>query len=88
MRYKYYIDRMVYTLHNSPIKGQKEYWETDIEPIVLKTNDLEEAKSVFNKEVESNKNKLVEVMLLEKGKDEDIIIKSYTTLKGDISIRI
>lgn len=79
---------MVYTLHNSPLKGQKEYWETDIEPIVLKTNNLEEAKSVFKREVEANKNKAVEIILFQKGKDEDIAIDTYSTLKNNVFIRI
>lgn len=79
---------MVYTLHNCPIKGQKEYRETDIEPIALKTNDFEKAKSAFNKEVESNKDQLVEIVLFQKGKDEDIPLDSYSTLKKDIFVRI
>lgn len=39
MKKKYFVDRMTYTLHNRPIKGQKEYWESAIDPTVIRTND-------------------------------------------------
>ena len=57
MRKKYYVDRMIYTLHNRPLKGQKEYWESNIDPTVLRTNDLDEAMDRYHHEVNINRDK-------------------------------
>lgn len=88
MRKKYYVDRMVYTLHNRPIKGQKEYWESAIDPIVMRTNDLDEARDRYHHEVNISKDKHVEITLFKKSNDEDEVIESFSTLDPNIKIRI
>lgn len=88
MRKKYYIDRMAYTLHNRPIKGQKEYWETGINPIVIRTNDLNEAMDRYRHEVDTCKDKYVEITLFKRSNDEDRVIESFSTLDSNIKIRI
>lgn len=88
MRKKYYVDRMVYTLHNRPIKGQKEYWETGINPIVIRTNDLDEAMDRYRHEVNTSKDRYVEIALFKRSKDEDEVIESFSTLESGIKIRI
>lgn len=88
MRKKYYVDRMIYTLHKRPIKGQKEYWESNIDPIVLRTNDLGEALDRYHHEVNINRDKYVEIILFKRSNDEDEIIESFSTLDPNIKIRI
>lgn len=88
MRYKYYVDRMIYTLHNRPIKGQKEYWESAIDPIVIRTNDLDEAMDRYHQEVNTCKDRYVEITLFKRSKDEDEVIERFSTLDPDIKIRI
>lgn len=88
MRKKYYVDRMIYTLHNRPIKGQKEYWEADINPIVIRTNDLDEAMDRYHREVNTCKDKHVEISLFKRSSDEDEVIESFSTLDPNIKIRI
>lgn len=88
MRKKYYVDRMIYTLRNRPIKGQKEYWESGINPIVLRTNDLDEAMDRYHHEVNTCKDKYVEITLFKRSNDEDEIIESFSSLNPDIKIRI
>lgn len=88
MRKKYYVDRMIYTLHNRPIKGQKEYWEADINPIVIRTNDLDEAMDRYHHEVDTCKDKYVEISLFKRSSDEDEVIESFSTLDPNIKIRI
>lgn len=88
MRKKYYVDRMVYTLHNRPIKGQKEYWESAIDPTVIRTNDLDEAMDRYHHEVNASKDKYVEITLFKRSKDEDEIIESFSSLDPNIKIRI
>ena len=88
MRKKYYVDRMIYTLHNRPIKGQKEYWEAGINPIVMRTNDLDEAMDRYRHEVNISKDKYVEITLFKRSKDEDEVIESFSTLDPGIKIRI
>lgn len=88
MRKKYYVDRMIYTLHNRPVKGQKEYWETVINPIVMRTNNLDEAMDRYHHEVNTNKDKYVEIILFKRSNDEDEVVESFSTLDPDIKIRI
>ncbi|MBE6120095.1 MAG: hypothetical protein E7189_06630 [Erysipelotrichaceae bacterium] len=88
MKNKYFVDRMTYTLHDSPIEGQKEYWEEDINPIVIRTNDIAEAKRIYREEVQSCKDKYAEVILFKSSSDEDEIIDKFSTLDNDIFIRI
>lgn len=79
---------MIYTLHNRPIKGQNEYWEADINPIVIRTNDLDEAMDRYHHEVNTSKDKYVEITLFKRSKDEDEIIESFSSLDPNIKIRI
>lgn len=88
MRKKYYVDRMIYTLHKRPIKGQKEYWESAIDPTVIRTNDLDEAMDRYHHEVNTSKDKYVEITLFKRSKDEDEIIESFSSLDPNIKIRI
>lgn len=88
MRKKYYVDRMIYTLHNRPIKGQKEYWEASINPIVMRTNDLDEAMDRYRQEVKTSKDRYVEITLFKRSNDEDEIIESFSSLDPNIKIRI
>lgn len=88
MSKKYYVDRMIYTLRNRPIKGQKEYWEAGINPIVIRTNDLDEAMDRYRYEVNTNKDKYVEITLFKRSNDEDEIIESFSTLDPNVKIRI
>lgn len=88
MRKKYYVNRMVYTLHNRPIKGQKEYWESAIDPTVIRTNDLDEAMDRYRHEVNTSKDRYVEIALFKRSKDEDEVIESFSTLDSGIKIRI
>ncbi len=88
MRKKYYVDRMIYTLHNRPLKGQKEYWESNIDPTVLRTNDLDEAMDRYHHEVNINRDKYVEVILFKRSNDEGEIIESFSTLDPNVKIRI
>lgn len=88
MRKKYYVDRMIYTLHNRPIKGQKEYWKTGINPIVIRTNDLDRAMGRYRQEVNTSKDKYVEISLFKRSSDEDEVIESFSTLDPNIKIRI
>lgn len=88
MRKKYYVDRMIYTLHNRPIKDQKEYWESAIDPTVMRTNNLDEAMDRYHHEVNTNKDKYVEIILFKRCKDEDEVIESFSTLDPNIKIRI
>lgn len=82
------MDRMVYTLHKRPIKGQKEYWEADINPIVIRTNDLDRAMDRYHQEVNTSKDRYVEITLFKRSKDEDEVIESFSTLDPSIKIRI
>ena len=82
------MDRMIYTLHNRPIKGQKEYWEVDINPIVIRTNDIDEAMDRYHHEVNTCKDKYVEITLFKRSNDEDEVIESFSSLDPDIKIRI
>ena len=82
------MDRMVYTLHKRPIKGQKEYWEADINPIVIRTNDLDEAMDRYRQEVNTSKDRYVEITLFKRSNDEDEIIESFSSLDPNIKIRI
>lgn len=79
---------MIYTLHNRPIKGQKEYWEADINPIVIRTNDLDEAMDQYRQEVNTSKDRYVEITLFKRSNDEDEVIESFSTLDPGIKIRI
>ena len=79
---------MIYTLHNRPIKGQKEYWEADINPIVIRTNDLDRAMDRYRQEVNTSKDKYVEIYLFKRSSDEDEVIESFSTLDPNIKIRI
>lgn len=88
MRKKYYVDRMIYTLHNRPVKGQKEYWESAIDPTVIRTNDLDEAMDRYHHEVNTSKDKYVEITLFKRSNDEDEIIESFSSLDPNIKIRI
>lgn len=88
MRKKYYVDRMIYTLHNRPIKGQKEYWESAIDPTVIRTNDIDEAMDRYHHEVNTCKDRYVEITLFKRSNDEDEIIESFSSLDPDIKIRI
>lgn len=88
MRKKYYVDRMIYTLHHRPIKGQKEYWESDVDPIVMRTNDLDEAMDRYHHEVNTSKDKYVEITLFKRSNNEDEIIESFSSLDPNIKIRI
>lgn len=88
MRKKYYVDRMIYTLHNRSIKGQKEYWESEINPIVIRTNDLDEATERYHHEVNTCKDKYVEITLFKRSNDEDEVIENFSTLDPGIKIRI
>lgn len=88
MRKKYYVDRMIYTLHNRPIKGQKEYWESAIDPTVIRTNDIDEAMDRYHHEVNTCKDRYVEITLFKRSNDEDEIIESFSTLDLNIKIRI
>lgn len=88
MRKKYYVDRMIYTLHNRPIKGQKEYWESAIDPTVIRTNDLDEAMDRYRHEVNTSKDRYVEITLFKRANDEDEIIESFSSLDPNIKIRI
>lgn len=88
MRKKYYVDRMIYTLHKRPVKGQKEYWESAIDPTVIRTNDLDEAMDRYHHEVNTSKDKYVEITLFKRSNDEDEIIESFSSLDPDIKIRI
>ena len=88
MRKKYYVDRMIYTLHNRPVKGQKEYGEAGINPIVIRTNDLDEAMDRYHREVNTCKDKYVEISLFKRSSDEDEVIESFSTLDPNIKIRI
>ena len=82
------MDRMVYTLHKRPIKGQKEYWEADINPIVIRTNDLDRAMDRYRQEVNTSKDRYVEITLFKRSKDEDEVIESFSSLDPNIKIRI
>lgn len=88
MRKKYYVDRMIYTLHNRPIKGQKEYWESAIDPTVIRTNDIDEAMDRYHHEVNTSKDKYVEITLFKRSNDEDEIIESFSSLDPNVKIRI
>lgn len=88
MRKKYYVDRMIYTLHNRPIKGQKEYWESAIDPTVIRTNDIDEAMDRYHHEVNTCKDRYVEITLFKRSNDEDEIIESFSTLDPNNKIRI
>lgn len=88
MRKKYYVDRMIYTLHNRPIKGQKEYWESAIDPTVIRTNDIDEAMDRYHHEVNTCKDRYVEITLFKRSNDEDEIIESFSTLDPNVKIRI
>lgn len=88
MRKKYYVDRMIYTLHNRPIKGQKEYWESAIDPTVIRTNDIDEAMDRYHHEVNTCKDRYVEITLFKRSNDEDEIIESFSTLDPNIKIRV
>ena len=88
MRKKYFVDRMTYTLHDSPIEGQKEYWESDVDPIVIRTNDLDEAMDQYHHEVNTCIDKYVEIILFKRSNDEDEVVESFSTLDPDIKIRI
>lgn len=88
MRKKYYVDRMIYTLHNRPIKGQKEYWESAIDPTVIRTNNIDEAMDRYHHEVNTCKDRYVEITLFKRSNDEDEIIESFSTLDPNIKIRI
>lgn len=88
MRKKYYVDRMIYTLHNRPIKGQKEYWESAIDPTVIRTNDIDEAMDRYHHEVNTCKDRYVEITLFKRSNDEDEIIESFSSLDPNIKIRI
>ena len=79
---------MAYTLHNRPIKGQKEYWETGINPTVIRTNDLDEAMDRYRHEVNTSKDRYVEITLFKKSNEEDENIESYSTIDPNIKIRI
>lgn len=82
------MDRMIYTLHKRPIKGQKEYWESDINPIVMRTNDLDEAMDRYHHEVNASKDKYVEITLFKRSNNEDEIIESFSSLDPNVKIRI
>lgn len=82
------MDRMIYTPHNRPIKGQKEYWESAIDPIVMRTNDLDEAMDRYRQEVNTSKDRYVEITLFKRSNDEDEVVESFSTLDPDIKIRI
>lgn len=88
MKNKYFVDRMTYTLHDSPIEGQKEYWEAGINPIVMRTNDLDEAMDRYRQEVNTSKDRYVEITLFKRSNDEDEVVESFSTLDPDIKIRI
>lgn len=88
MRKKYYVDRMIYTLHNRPIKGQKEYWESAIDPTVIRTNDIDEAMDRYHHEVNTCKDRYVEITLFKRSNDEDEIIENFSSLDPNIKIRI
>lgn len=88
MKNKYFVDRMTHTLHDSPIEGQREYWESAINPIVIRTNDLDEAMDRYRHEVNTSKDRYVEITLFKKSNDEDEIIESFSTLDPNIKIRI
>lgn len=88
MRKKYYVDRMIYTLHNRPIKGQKEYWDSAIDPIVIRTNDLDEAMDRYHHEVDTCIDKYVEIILFKRSNDEDEVVESFSTLDPNVKIRI
>lgn len=88
MRKKYYVDRMIYTLHKRPVKGQKEYWESDVDPIVIRTNDLDEAMNRYHHEVNTSKDKYVEITLFKRPNDEDEIIESFSSLDPNVKIRV
>lgn len=88
MRKKYYVDRMIYTLHKRPVKGQKEYWESYVDPIVMRTNDLDEAMDRYHHEVNTSKDKYVEITLFKRANDEDEIIENFSSLDPNIKIRI
>ena len=79
---------MIYTLHNRPIKGQKEYWEADINPIVIRTNDLDRAMDRYRQEVNTSKDRYVEITLFKRSNDEDEVVENFSTLDPDIKIRI
>lgn len=88
MRKKYYVDRMIYTLYKRPVKSQKEYWESDVDPIVIRTNDIDEAMDRYRQEVNTSKDRYVEITLFKRSNDEDEIIESFSSLDPNIKIRI
>lgn len=88
MRKKYYVDRMIYTLHNRPIKGQKEYWESAIDPTVIRTNDIDEAMDRYHHEVNTCKDRYVEITLFKRSNDEDEVVESFSTLDPNVKIRV
>ena len=88
MKKKYYVDRMVYTLHNSPIAGQKEYWETDIDPMAIQTEDIRKAVDRYYSEVEKHKDDCVKIALYMHSDDEDVQIECFSTMDPDILIRL
>ena len=88
MRKKYYVDRMIYTLHNRAIKGQKEYWESERNPIVIRTYELYVARERYQHEINTNDGKYVDITLFKRSNDEDEIIESFSTLDPNIKIRI
>lgn len=79
---------MIYTLHNRPIKGQKEYWESAIDPTVIRTNDIDEAMDRYHHEVNTCKDKYVEITLFKISNDEDEVVENFSTLDPNIKIRI
>lgn len=88
MKKKYFVDRMTYTLKDSPIKGQKEYWENDIDPIVIQTDDLKEAIKAYEQEIKKCKNEIVEVILYMNYEGNIIPLETYSNLDENIMIRI
>lgn len=82
------MDRMIYTLHNRPIKDQKEYWESAIDPTVIRTNDIDEAMDRYHHEVNTCKDKYVEITLFKRSNDEDEVVENFSTLDPNIKIRI
>lgn len=88
MKKKYFVDRMTYTLHDGPIEGQKEYWENDIDPIAMQTNDLKEAIKAYDEEIENYKNNIVEVLLCMNYEGNIIPLETYSNLDENIMIRV
>lgn len=88
MKKKYFVDRMTYKLKDSPIDGKKEYWEDDIDPITMQTNDLKEAIKAYDKEIEHYKNNIVEVLLCMNYEGNIIPLETYSNLDENIMIRV